>query len=111
LTGEVDDTRAARRRLKALVTVHVLAAAAWLVLPFVLGLVPPFVDLLGYPLVEHAIATRAAMVCLPIGLVYGISARGLWVVGHGHEIGHFFWPAARGKSAWDWYIEHQIREE
>jgi hypothetical protein len=76
--GEVDDTRAARRRLKALVTVHVLAAAAWLVLPFMLAWVPPFVDLLGYPLVEHAIATRAAMVCLPVGLVCGISARGLW---------------------------------
>jgi hypothetical protein len=75
---ESDDTRAARRRLKALVTVHVLAAAAWLLLPFMLAWVPPFVDLLGYPLVEHAIATRAAMVCLPVGLVYGIAARGLW---------------------------------
>src|SRR5262249_35009859 len=35
-------------------------------------------DLLGYPLVEHAIATRAATVCLPVGLVCGIAARGLW---------------------------------
>lgn len=78
MTGEVDDTRAARQRLKALVTVHVLAAAAWLMLPFVLAWVPPFVDLLGHPLVEHAIATRAAMLCLPVGLVCGISARGLW---------------------------------
>jgi hypothetical protein len=77
VTGAAEDTRAARRRLKALVTVHVLAAAAWLVLPFVLAWVPPFVDPLGYPLVEHAIATRAAMVCLPVGLAYGISARGL----------------------------------
>jgi hypothetical protein len=76
--GEVDDTRAARRRLKALVIVHVLAAAAWLALPFMLAWVPPFVDLLGYPLVEHDVATRAAMVCLPVGLVCGISARGLW---------------------------------
>lgn len=78
MSGEVDDTRAARQRLKALVTVHTLAAAAWLLLPFVLAWVPPFVDLLGHPLVEHAIATRAAMLCLPVGLVCGISARGLW---------------------------------
>jgi HEAT repeat len=78
VTGEVDDTRAARRRLKALVTVHVLAAAAWLMLPFVLAWVPPYIDLLGRLLVEHAIAMRAAMVCLPVGLVCGISARGLW---------------------------------
>ena len=64
VSGDVDDTQAARRWLKALVTMHVLAAAAWLVLPFVLAWAPPYVDLLGYPLVEHAIATRAAMVCL-----------------------------------------------
>jgi hypothetical protein len=76
--GEADGTRAARRRLKALVTVHVLAAAAWLVLPFMLAWVPPFLDLLGYLLVEHDIATRAAMVCLPVGLVCGIAAHGLW---------------------------------
>jgi len=78
VSGDVDDTQAARRWLKALVTMHVLAAAAWLMLPFVLAWVPPYIDLLGYLLVEHAIAMRAAMVCLPVGLVCGISARGLW---------------------------------
>jgi hypothetical protein len=78
VTGAVDGTPAARRRLKALVTMHVLAAAAWLVLPFVFAWVPPFVDRLGNPLVGHDIATRAALVCLPVGLVCGISAGGLW---------------------------------
>ena len=78
VSGDVDDTQAARRWLKALVTMHVLAAAAWLMLPFVLAWVPPYIDLLGHLLVEHAIAMRAAMVCLPVGLVCGISARGLW---------------------------------